>query len=303
MHTITRRDMIALLAAGAVLPKAAFAATRVDLGAMQLITLSDGHLTLPADFVFAPVADRDLASVVAEYGITDITAPLTPPCNVTLIRDGDRTILFDCGSGSSFQPTAGRLLEALASEGLDPADVTDLVFTHAHPDHIWGVLDDFDEPLFMNAAHRIGRAERDYWIDPETVETIGEERTSFAVGAARRLAAIEGVLETFEDGDEILPGIAAYLTPGHTPGHMSFEVASGGQAAMIVGDAIVNDHIALARPDWPTGSDQDLDAGAQTRQRLVERLASEDIIAVGFHLSDGGIGRVERTADGFRFVA
>lgn len=301
MFKIPRREALGLMAAAAALPHRLFAAEQVEIGAMQLVTLSDGHLTLPANFVFAPVVDRDLLSVVSEFGIEDLTAPLTPPCNVTLIRDGARTILFDCGSGSSFQPSAGRLMDALSAEGLGPEDITDVVFTHAHPDHLWGVLDDFDEPLFLNAAHWIGREERDYWVNPETVDTIGEARTTFAVGAARRLAAIEGVLETFEDGDEILPGIAAHLTPGHTPGHISFEVANGGQSAMIIGDAIANDHIAMARPGWPTGADQDLETGARTRQRLVERLADEAMIAVGFHLSQGGVGRVERTTDGFRF--
>lgn len=301
MYKVHRREALGLLAATLALPRQVFAAERVDLGTMQLVTLSDGNLTLPANLVFAPVADRDLLSVVSDFGIDDLTAPLTPPCNVTLVRDGDRTVLFDCGSGTAFQPSAGRLLDALSAEGLSPDDVTDLVFTHAHPDHLWGVLDDFDEPMFLNAAHWIGREERDYWVNPETVDTIGDERASFAVGAARRLAAIEGVLETFEDSDEVLPGISAHLTPGHTPGHVSFEASSGGQTAMIIGDAIANDHIAMARPGWPTGSDQDLEAGAQTRQRLVERLADEDMIAVGFHLSNGGVGRVERTSDGFRF--
>jgi glyoxylase-like metal-dependent hydrolase (beta-lactamase superfamily II) len=303
MQEMKRREALGLLAAAACLPQRAFAAERVDLGTMQLVTLSDGHLTLPANLVFAPVADRDLLSIVSEFGIADLTAPLTPPCNVTLIRSGDRTILFDCGAGPTFQASAGRLIDALATEGLSPEDITDLVFTHAHPDHLWGVLDDFDEPLFLNASHWMGREERDYWVNPETIDSIGTDRQSFAVGAARRLEAIESVLQTFEDGDEILPGVAAHLTPGHTPGHVSFEVASGGQSAMIIGDAIANDHISLARPDWPTGSDQDLETGAVTRARLVERLASEDMIAVGFHLSEGGIGRIVRVADGFRFLS
>lgn len=302
MYKFRRRDALGLFAAAAALPRQGFAADRVDLGAMQIVTVSDGHLTLPANLVFAPVVERDLISVVSEFGIEDLTASLTPPCNVTLVRDGDRTILFDCGAGSAFQPSAGRLMDALAAEGLGPEDITDLVFTHAHPDHLWGVLDDFDEPMFLNATHWIGREERDYWTNPQTVDSIGAERASFAVGAARRLAAIEGVLETFEDGDEVLPGISAHLTPGHTPGHVSFEVSNGGQSAMIIGDAIANDHIALARPDWPTGSDQDEETGARTRHRLVERLADEDMIAVGFHLSNGGVGRVERTSDGFRFT-
>jgi hypothetical protein len=84
---------------------------------------------------------------------------------------------------------------------------------------------------------------------------------------------------------------------------MSFEVSGGGRSAFIIGDAIVNDHIALARPDWPTGSDQDLALGATTRARLVERLAANDMVAIGFHLSQGGVGRIERGPDGYRFIA
>jgi glyoxylase-like metal-dependent hydrolase (beta-lactamase superfamily II) len=164
------------------------------------------------------------------------------------------------------------------------------------------VLDDFDEPLFRNAAHRMGRIERDYWIDPDTIDTIGEARASFAAGAVRRLEAIEDMLETFEDGDEVVPGVAAILTPGHTPGHMAFEVNAGGASAMVIGDAVGNDHVAMARPEWPSGADQDPETGTATRTRLLERLAAAQMPAVGFHMGGGGIGRVEAADGGYRFV-
>jgi glyoxylase-like metal-dependent hydrolase (beta-lactamase superfamily II) len=301
MPNFTRRACLAMGAAAALMPRAGFTAERLSLGDAELVTLSDGNLVLPSDFIFGPAPQEDLARLVPEFGI-DLSQPLTPPCNVTLLRTGDRTILFDCGAGPAFQDSAGRLLDALGSEGLGPEDITDIVFTHAHPDHLWGVLDDFDEPLFLNAAHRIGRIERDYWMDPETVNTIGEARASFAAGAIRRLAVIEDILETFEDGDEVLPGVAAVLTPGHTPGHMAFEIASGGTSAMVIGDAVGNDHVAMARPAWPTGADQDTETGVATRVRLLERLAAEGIAAVGFHMSGGGIGRVEAASEGYRFV-
>lgn len=176
------------------------------------------------------------------------------------------------------------------------------MFTHAHPDHIWGLLDDFGDPQFPEATYMMGRAEWDYWWDPETVDRIGEARQVFAVGAKRRMEVIEDTVEFFEDGTEILPGIAAVASFGHTPGHMSFEIRNGGDAAMVVGDAIGNHHVAFARPDWPSGSDQDPQAAIKTRLRLLDRLASERMQMIGFHLPGGGMGRVERAADAYRFV-
>jgi glyoxylase-like metal-dependent hydrolase (beta-lactamase superfamily II) len=301
MPELTRRAWLALTASATLAPRAAFSAERVRLGDAELVTLSDGSLTLPSAFFFDPAPQEDLAALASELGL-DLDAPLTPPCNVTLLRTGDRVVLFDCGAGPTFQASAGRLWEALDTEGLAPEDITDIVFTHAHPDHLWGVLDDFDEPLFFNAAYHMGRAELAYWSDPDTVNTIGEARASFAAGATRRLDAINGAMSTFEDGDEVLPGVTAVLTPGHTPGHMSFVVASGDDSAMVIGDAVGNDHVAMARPDWPSGADQDMEMGLATRVRLLDRLAADEMIAVGFHMSGGGMGRVERLAQGYRFV-
>jgi glyoxylase-like metal-dependent hydrolase (beta-lactamase superfamily II) len=187
-------------------------------------------------------------------------------------------------------------MDALDAEGLTPDDITDVIFTHGHPDHLWGVLDDFDEPLFLNAAYKMGQVERDYWMDPDTVNTIGEARASFAAGASRRIEAIDGMLETFEDGAEVAPGVTAMATAGHTPGHMSFAVSSGDTTVMVIGDAVSNDHVAMARPDWPSGSDQDTEMGAATRARLLDQLATDQMLAVGFHMGGGGLGRVERRA-------
>jgi glyoxylase-like metal-dependent hydrolase (beta-lactamase superfamily II) len=301
MTPLTRRASLALAAGFALAPRTAFTAERVTLGAADLVTLSDGHLTLPSAFFFDPAPQEALAALASELGL-DLAAPLTPPCNVTLLRAGERVVLFDCGAGPTFQASAGRLGQALETEGLAPDDITDIVFTHAHPDHLWGVLDDFDEVLFRNATCHMGATELAYWSDPDTVTTIGEARASFAAGAARRIDAISDNLVPFEDGDEVLPGVMAVSTPGHTPGHMSFVVAYGSDSAMVIGDAIGNDHVAMARPEWPTGADQDMETGAATRSRLLDRLAADGMIAVGFHMGGGGIGRVERLSEGYRFV-
>lgn len=279
---------------------AGFVKAQVTLGETIVTSVSDGNLILPGDFAFAGLPEDELAIILAQHDVArDMIAP---PCNVTLMQDGTHTVLFDAGSGTGFMDSAGRILDSLDSLGVAPEEITHVVFTHAHPDHLWGVLDDFDDPLFSEATHMIGQVEWDYWRDPETVNTIGEARASFAVGAQRRLEAIEDNITLINDGQEILPGVMTHGTFGHTPGHMSFEIRSGSEALMVIGDAIGNGHVAFARPDWPSGSDQDPDTGIATRRRLLDQLATDQMQIIGFHLPGNGVGRVERDADHYRFV-
>jgi glyoxylase-like metal-dependent hydrolase (beta-lactamase superfamily II) len=301
---LTRRHFLTSSLAAAALPFAPqpiWAATTLILGAVRIDTLSDGNLVLPADFILAGMPQDEMAALMARHGLP--AGALTAPCNVTLLRDDDRTVLFDVGAGPDFQPTAGKILQAMDALGLTVEDVTHVVFTHGHPDHLWGLLDDFDEPMFPNAEHMMGQVEFDYWRDPDTVNTIGAARTTFAAGAARRLEVIAETIRLVQDGEEILPGVAARLTAGHTPGHMAYEVRSGSDGVMIVGDAIGNHHIAFDQPDWPTGSDQDAPRAAQTRLALMDQLANDRMALIGFHLPDGGIGRAERAGSAYRFTA
>ncbi|MFT6119845.1 MAG: glyoxylase-like metal-dependent hydrolase (beta-lactamase superfamily II) [Yoonia sp.] len=281
----------------AVWPKIAMA--QMTVGAKTIHSLSDGFISLPTELVFGPAPKVEADTFIQTHDLTD---RLSPPCNVTLLQDGDRNILFDLGAGSEFQSTAGFLLDALDGIDLSPDDITDVVFTHAHPDHIWGLVDDFDDLTFPNAAYMIGQTEWDYWTDPNTVDTIGAERTTFAVGAARRLDRIKDMVTFVKDGMEILPGVAARATFGHTPGHLAFEVRDGTESVMVLGDCIANHHVAFEQPAWRSGSDQDLDTGAATRISLLDQLAQDQMRVVGYHLPGNGIGRVERHAGAYRFV-
>lgn len=301
---ISRRLFLMSAAAGTVLagmPFRVWAGSSLDLGGgVRVDTLSDGHLVLPFDFSFAGLPRDELDPILQQAGVSGDM--IQSPCNITLLRDGTNTVLFDAGSGPDFMPTAGKVAEALAALDLTPDDITHLLFTHAHPDHLWGVLDEFDEPLFPNAAHVMGRVEAEYWTDPSTFASIREDRQSFVAGASRRIEALGDALALIEDGDSPLPGITARLTPGHTAGHMSFDIDAGGQRVLVVGDAIANAHVAFARPGWDSPSDEDPALGAQTRLKLLAELADSGVPLIGFHLSDGGIGRAERDGDGFRFV-
>ncbi|AZV77023.1 MBL fold metallo-hydrolase [Parasedimentitalea marina] len=302
---LPRRNFLAgsaALTAGAALGlQSGSAHAEIAMGDIKIDVVSDGSLTLPGGFIFDPMPRDELLPILDRYGQS--AEVLTPPCNVTLLRQGDRTVLFDVGSGPDFSPNSGILLTSLAALGVTPEDVTDIIFTHAHPDHLWGLLDDFDDPLFPDASYMIGKKEWDYWMDPNTIDAVGESRASFAVGAQRRLSMIEDQITMFGDGEEIMPGIAARASVGHTPGHMALEIRNGTEAVMILGDSIGNDHIAFAKPGWASGSDQAPETAAATRTRLMDQLSHEKTRVIGYHLTGNGIGYVDKMSDGYAFVA
>ena len=274
--------------------------SEINFGHTKITTVSDGSITLPASLTFDTMPKNELDLIINEFSLSQ--DQLVRECNVTLVETEDRKILFDVGAGIYFLDGMGAILDSLDEQGLAPEDITDVIFTHAHPDHIWGVLDDFDDLLFPEAMYHIGRVEWDYWWNPETVNEVDESRVQTAVGAKTRFEALQDQIEFFDDGDEPIPGVLALMTPGHTPGHMSFEIANGSQSALIVGDALNNHHVAFKRPNWLSGLDQDPEMAALTRQNLLNRSSSEDMLLIGFHLPNGGIGRVVQSGKEYSFV-
>jgi glyoxylase-like metal-dependent hydrolase (beta-lactamase superfamily II) len=283
------------------MPVRSWAQASMKLGEASIDIVSDGHLQLPLSMVLGRVPEDQRAEWLKSH--PEDVETVKSPLNLTLYRDGERTVLFDAGSGPNFMASAGKIKDALDAIGVAPDDVTNVVFTHAHPDHIWGVIDDFDEMVFANAEYAMSQAEWDYWFDPETVNKVPEERQSFAVGAKRMMEAIEEKVSRFTPGSEVLPGIEAFDTSGHTPGHTSFVIHQGSDSLMVVGDVLTNAEYSFSHPEWEMGTDSDAAQGVAARKALLDRLATDKTHLVGYHLPHPGTGRVEKKDTGFVFVA
>lgn len=295
-------DRRRVLAAGAafLLPAAGLPASAQVVaqtgGADAAITvLSDGGFEMPAAMLARDVEPETIRAAAR------LSGPLTTVLNVTCLRRGDQTIVFDCGSGANFLPGTGKLAASLDAAGIAPDSVTHVLFTHLHPDHLWGALDDFDTPLFPNARWLADAAEVAYWTSPKVYEGLPEDRHAFAAGAQRVLKELGDRLETRQAGQEWAPGIAALSTGGHTPGHVSFAFNDAQGPVFVVGDALTHPVISFAHPDWRPASDHEPDRAVATRRGLLERAVAEEARIIGYHLP-GAIGRVERQGTTYRFV-
>jgi glyoxylase-like metal-dependent hydrolase (beta-lactamase superfamily II) len=263
--------------------------------------LSDGALIVPLSFSLPQVAPAEAAALLASHGMPAGGGPI--PTIVSLVKSGNELILIDAGSGANFQPTAGKLAENLEAAGIEPARITKVVFTHGHADHLWGAIDDFDDgERFPNASYVIAAPEWDFWLDPDTPARAPDWLKGMALGSARILRRLEGKIERRKAGEPVAAGLNFVATVGHTPGHMSLMVESGRERLLIGADALAHGAVSFARPQWRWGSDYDGDRAVATRKHLLDRLATDRIPLIGFHLPWPGYGIVERKDAAYRFV-
>ena len=305
MTLVTRRELLgSLIAASAtpLCPPFAFANSHTHysfkLGDFEIAIFSDGHLMVPTQFLARNVSEEEIKAWVGQSA-----GMVTPASNVTLVRTPSALILIDLGAGPHFMPTAGKLADNMEAAGIDRKTITKVIFTHTHPDHLWGTFDDFDEPMFPNASHFIPAAEWNFWTADDVISRLPEDRQNFASGAQRILSLIKERLRTIKPGDDIVTGVRAMDTSGHTPGHISIEIVSGNDALIVLADALTHATISFAHPEWkPAGDHYDPERAAATRMALLDRLATDRTRLIGYHLPFPGLGHAERSGTAYRYI-
>ncbi|MTH78373.1 MBL fold metallo-hydrolase [Paracoccus aestuariivivens] len=300
----TRRQLLlgsATAAAALALPRGLRAAPfhTFTHGAFDITVLSDGAITLSPEILLPDAGPEERLRYLKRLGGGVEGAAVQ--ANIPLIRYGSELVLIDNGSGTRFQATAGKLAENLRSIGVLPEQITAVVFTHVHPDHSGATTNGDGTLLYPNARYYVSRREWDFWTDKQFETRWPAALHGFAKGAQRDLFAVKDRITRLQPGDEILSGMALIDTPGHTPGHVSVELA-GRDNLLITGDACTSDTIFFERPDWHFGFDTDAEAALASRQRLLDRAASEKLKLLGYHWTYPGVGYAERRGPGYRFV-
>ena len=274
------------------------------IGEIDVLVISDGVLPLPTKMLAhnADPADRGA-------WLEDMFLPpdaLDWALNVVMVRSGNKTILIDAGLGSDpdlHLPRAGQTIRRLEAAGIDLAEVTDLVLTHMHMDHIGGLLvDGVKERLRKDLRIHVAAAEVKFWESPDFSRTAMPPGFPDALRAtAKRFVNEYGSqLRPFEEQHEVAPGVVVRRTGGHTPGHSVVRVASGGDALTFAGDAVFA--VGFDQPDWHNGFEHDPEEAARVRIRLLRELAETGEMLVATHLPFPSVGRVAVDGNAFRWV-
>ncbi len=284
-------------------PQAAPAFHRFALGDWQVTTLFDGFVRR-ANALEGLVVNQPAAAVQAALGESLLPAQGLPnPYTVTMLRTPRGVVAFDAGTGAGqLAPGTGLLPRSMEAAGIRPEEVTLVVVSHFHGDHITGLTTRENQPFFPNAAVAVPAAEWAWWSEEgNRTRTPEFQRGNFA-NVARRFAPLRQRMTTFAADGEVAPGIRAIATPGHTPGHAAFHVTNGPAACYVTGDAAGRPELFLRNPGWHSVFDFDGAMAEASRKALFGRIADERARLCAYHFNFPGTGFVARAGAGFRFV-
>jgi glyoxylase-like metal-dependent hydrolase (beta-lactamase superfamily II) len=273
---------------------------RMMLGDFEVTALNDGVIPYQTASVLPGLPPAEIERGLAAKGLTD---PVGMSYNAYLINTGRKLILIDVGTGGKLQESplfrgAGRLPANLRAAGYRPEQIDEIYLTHLGPDHVGGLTVD-GKRAFPNAVIRAAQREVDRFLKP--APSFPKQIVQFWSDLFEPYRKA-GKFETFDQDVTLVPGIRAMATTGHSEGHTSYVVESGGQALVVWGDLVLVGAIQFARPDLETAFDFDRKAAVTERERLMRLAVDRDAWVAGAHLSFPGIGHVRAGPTGYLWL-
>ena len=275
---------------------------RFNHGKMQITMVSDGPLPLGDPSTnFLGASKDDISKLLTDNFLSPTSVVLEQ--NSPVVNTGTNLVLFDTGMGTQkmFGPQTGRLLTSLREAGISPFQIDSIVISHAHIDHIGGMVNAANQRLFPNAKVYISQADFDFWTDEKKLAD--PKSKDFVAHARKNLVPYRDRIVFIKDGQEFLPGITAMAAPGHTVGHMIYMLTSEGKSTCFVGDLTHHQVLLIEKPRLEFAYDTDPKQSAATRVKYLTLFAEKRIPILAYHFPWPGYGYLSKQGDGFRYHA
>ena len=273
---------------------------RMMLGDFEVTALSDGTVALPVDKILTNVKPGQVDRALAKQFLK---APVETSVNAYLINTGTKLVLIDAGASGLFGPTLGKLAANLKAAGYSAEQVDEVYITHLHPDHVGGLMVD-GKMAFPNALIRADKHDSDYWLSDANMKKAPKDVQGFFQGAMASLNPYVKAdkFKPFDGNTDLVPGIKAVATRGHTPGHAIYAIESRGQKLVLWGDLMHVAAVQFPNPSVTIAFDVDSKAAAAQRKKAYADAAKGGYIVGSAHLSFPGLGRLRGYGAGYVFV-
>lgn len=266
---------------------------RFKAGDAVVTAISDGFLPIDVAYLSNITPEEANAALANQFFGP---SPVVTGVNTYLVTTGERNVLIDAG-GAGYAPDMGKLVAGLEAAGVAPGDISAVLLTHLHVDHI-GALVTNGAATFPNAEIHVHENDVAFFSSAESKAAAPEPFKVFFDKAVEALAVYEGKVKTFTGETEVVPGIVTRELFGHTPGHSGFVVGTGEDALFVWGDIVHVGPVQMARPDVGIAFDADGAAAIATRKAIFEKVAAEKTRIAGMHIAFPGIGHLVKLAEG-----
>jgi glyoxylase-like metal-dependent hydrolase (beta-lactamase superfamily II) len=275
---------------------------RYKVGSIEVTAVYDGIWRKPHDPAFIKNASvEETREALAKAGMT--TEFMSIPLTVIVLKIGDKYVMVDAGSGvGQWQANATNLPSNMKAAGIDRSQISTILVSHFHPDHVWGLMEKgTNAAVFPHAELIISSTEYNWWTEPGRVEKLPEGRRP----AGRRIGEVFPTWKNWklvEDNAEVAPGVRLLAAPGHTPGHSAFLVSSGKDQLIVSNDAMYVPALLAPHPDWQGAYDQDGATAVATRRKLIDRVITDKTMVCGAHFPFPGSGTFTRDGNAYAFA-